>query len=106
MPSGIKYDDLLVCDDCAMILANEEFDGDCEHGNSITHHAVMFKRWGEMTQTMVLACDEQGRGSCVDFSRRDCDGCGSALAGARHPAAVLELSVTESPHDYGYYEEN
>lgn len=96
MPSGIKYDDLLVCDDCAQILANGDLGGtDCEHGNAETHMAVMFTHWGEMTQAMVLACDEEGRGSCRDFSIVPCDGCGSALAGARHPAAVLELSVTE-----------
>lgn len=87
----ITHDDLAVCDDCAQILANGEFDGECEHGDATAHADAMTEIWGEGAAgilRMVLACGEDEE-ECDSFSRRGCDGCGSSLAGGRHAAVVF-----------------
>ncbi len=79
-------DDLAVCVDCAMLIANGEVtDGE---GNDITaeHAERMREVWGDDAVHLVLTCPQNCDGW---FFWSRCDGCGSALGGDRHPAAAL-----------------
>ena len=75
----ITFDDLWVCIDCTVVIANGDWTGiddpereaEIEEGlASIPGHWVLGE--GEM-----------------DFSWRGCDCCGSPLGGSRHEALVL-----------------
>jgi hypothetical protein len=74
----VTHDDLAVCVDCAMLIANGE--GTDEHADAVA------ARWPGMN-TLVLACPEDCEGW---FSSSPCDGCGSTLDGDRHPAVAFE----------------
>lgn len=70
-------EDLSVCDDCAMLIANGELPEDqpefkLEDGWDGYH--------------LALNCPEDG---CEEFSWHHCDGCGSKLGGNRHPAVAM-----------------
>ena len=81
----IKYDELAVCVDCAMLIANGEVQ---DNGHDVTaeHAAKVGAQWGDDTRNLVLSCPDECEGW---FSSSSCDGCGSTLGGERHPAAVL-----------------
>lgn len=81
----ITHAGLLMCSDCTAIIANGELgqgDADADH----QHALKMAARWGEHTLNLVLAGDDT---DVIDFSTRRCAGCGSDLAGTRHPAVCL-----------------
>lgn len=81
----ITHDNLMVCQDCTLIIANGDMGGvECEHGNDKMHALAMVAQWDDLTNGLVLDHDE------VDFSTRPCDGCGSRLAGYRHSAVVIQ----------------
>ena len=85
--STIIADDLWVCTDCAMMIANGEL-GQGDWDAEVAHCQRMNEHLSER-----LA--DHGYGSWVlgdeglDFSSCRCDGCGSNLAGYRNSAAVL-----------------
>jgi hypothetical protein len=64
------------CVDCVLLIAN----GDA----SDAHAARVEANWPD--GGLVLACPDECEG---EFSSRECDCCGSRLAGERHPFAVL-----------------
>lgn len=82
------YDGLKVCIDCTMFIANGEvFDGTGDI--TAEHAAIMEREWANadaLLRDLVLACPENCEG---EFSWHACDGCGSTLAGDRHPAVAL-----------------
>ena len=83
MAVSVAYDDLRVCGECAQILANGEIrDGREDDGASVA--AAQVEQWGELARGLVLTGDEP-----TPFSKAQCDGCGTTLAGERWDAAVL-----------------
>lgn len=76
-------DELLVCGDCAQVIANGEIDDGTDRGDEIA--ALQVEVWGADAWGLVLGDTDD----MVDFSTRRCDGCGTYLAGERFPAAVL-----------------
>jgi hypothetical protein len=82
----VTHDDLSVCDDCAMMLANGEL-GMGDESADRAHAERIAAEWAGVPGTLVLACgDDDG---CDGFHTAPCDGCGSTLAGSRHAAAVI-----------------
>jgi hypothetical protein len=84
-----KYDtateitfEITVCIDCTHVIANGELPADSEWTDE-EHTAAMLREWEDADIT--LACDEDCEGF---FSSHDCEGCGSTLAGDRHPAVA------------------
>lgn len=78
-------DDLSVCVDCVLLIANGEVtDSD---GNDIAEEvaARQVAVWGDDNTGLVLS----GTDDEPFFSSSACDGCGSDLAGDRMKAAVL-----------------
>jgi hypothetical protein len=70
---------IMVCQDCIMVIANDE--GTVEHKDRMGVHMV------EMHETVLSAVVP---GDDVDtFSKDNCEGCGSDLAGYRHEAVIL-----------------
>jgi len=80
----ILIDELWVCSDCAQIIANGPGGMDLseEEENRIVE-ALGDRYW-------VLDYDSETGAGIDDFSRRQCDGCGSHLGGSRHRAVVFE----------------
>lgn len=68
--------ELAVCQDCIMLLANGEGDGDVVDAMTAT--------WGADGRHLVPGGDDLG------FSWSPCDGCGSDLGGDRYTAALLK----------------
>ena len=85
----ITHDDLAVCIDCAMILANGEL-GLGDDAADAAHAALISAQWPD--GGLVLSCPDDCEES---FSWSRCDGCGSALGGGRHSAVVLGTDTTE-----------
>ncbi len=81
---SLDVTDIEVCTDCVLLIANGEFDGECEHGDSLDHVLAMVEYQPIGFGDLVL-----GDGDEIDFSTSRCEGCGSTLAGSRHPAAIL-----------------
>lgn len=77
MATIVFADNLVVCTDCAILIANAE--------GTEALAAAQVEQWGEHATGLVLA----GCEPCDDFSTRHCDGCGNTDAGERHAAAVL-----------------
>lgn len=82
--------DLLICHDCACVIAN----GECVAMTADGYADIagdLIARWeanGWAPISLVLAC-EPDEVSCPDYSTQPCDACGSHLAGWRHLAASL-----------------
>ena len=72
-------DNLAVCLDCTFLLANG-IETDAEQRAA----DAMALIWPHAD--LVLACPEDCEGW---FSPEDCDGCGDALGGDRHPAVAF-----------------
>lgn len=77
-------DDLLVCTDCTLLIANGETGNGIETDELVA--AAQVAIWGDDAIGLTLNCPEDCDGR---FSSRSCDGCGDPLAGDRHPAVVL-----------------
>ena len=78
-------DDLLVCTDCTMAIANDDYTGlDYHYGPAESERREAEIRAGiaSMGGYPVIG-DEYG------FSWRPCDCCGTELGGDRHECAVL-----------------
>ena len=94
----ITTTDLLICHDCACVIANGECVAMTADGYADIA-ADLIARWqanGWTPSALVLAC-EADEVSCPDYATQACDACGSDLAGWRHVAAVLER---EHRHEY------
>ncbi len=76
--AAVICDDLQVCVDCAMLIANGE--ASPEHAEKVS------EIWGDDCVNLVLSCGDECDES---FSWSDCDGCGSSLGGTRHEAALI-----------------
>lgn len=84
----IVDDDFMVCTDCLMAIANDDYSGLDYHYSE----AEATERMAEIQAGMAAAggnicCGEADRDE--EFSSRDCDCCGSSLAGSRHHCVVL-----------------
>lgn len=79
----IIADDLLVCGECAQIISNGEISNGTNRGDEIA--AAQVAVWGTDAGGLVLS----GTDDPHEFSKRQCDGCGTYLAGERFDAAVL-----------------
>jgi len=84
--TAILYDNLMVCDECALVIANGEIDDGTDRGQQIADAQV--EQWGELAIGLTLACGDD-EDECDYFSWRRCDGCGSTLGGGRHKAVVF-----------------
>jgi hypothetical protein len=85
----ITHDNLSVCTDCTMMIANGEL-GQGDEAAEAVHVAAMVTLWGEGSagvMSLVLNCDDDCEGH---FSWQRCDGCGSTLGGDRHPAVKFD----------------
>lgn len=90
--------DLLICHDCACVIANGECVILTADGNADIAPDLI-ARWednGWVPSSLVLACEPDGS-TCPDYSSQPCDACGSDIAGWRHVAASLE---PEHRHEY------
>lgn len=82
--------ELLICHDCACVIAN----GECVVMTADGYADIaadLIGRWqanGWDPASLVLAC-EPDEETCPDYSTHACDACGSDLAGWRHIAASL-----------------
>lgn len=76
----VLYDDLYACVDCTLFLAN----GDLPEDRPDLLDDIG-REWPDPVH-MVLTSDED---TDIEFSSRDCDCCGSRLAGSRHPFVIL-----------------
>ena len=88
--STIIADDLWVCTDCAMMIANGElgrgdWDAEVAHCQRMNEELAGWMQEHPYAQ-MVLS---GGEGDDPRFSWSRCDGCGSTLGGDRERAAVL-----------------
>lgn len=93
---NITHDNLLVCQDCTMILANATL-GNEDPDEDHRHLLRMHDRWGDDFNNLVLDSEYH------DFATRHCDGCGSPLAGYRHEAVVLGVQSLNDWADSAEY---
>lgn len=85
----VDADNLEFCTDCVMLLANGEVIGSDGHDISDDINAAQVLIWGSGINGalgLVLDCPENCDG---EFSTSMCDGCGSYVAGDRHPGAHI-----------------
>jgi hypothetical protein len=78
--TGLHTISAVVCCDCAYMLANGEdhsLDGE---------QAARMDRWDEPGYYLVLDSADPD-----EFSREQCDGCGTRQGGTRYPASFLPL---------------
>jgi hypothetical protein len=80
-------DNLSVCVDCAMILANGEL-GQGDEAAEREHGARMAEQWPDPWVLVLDINDDDAH-----FSWQDCDGCGSRLGGDRLDASAYEREV-------------
>lgn len=89
--STIIANDLWVCTDCAMMLANGELgqgdrNAEIAHAQRMNEELAGWLQEGGPYVQMVLSGEEDDDSR---FSWSRCDGCGSTLGGDRERAAVL-----------------
>ena len=77
----VAYTDLSCCEDCVLFLAN----GDVSEERPDIE-AEIKAQWPDPKYDLVL----DSAGTYDEFSRSECDACGSNLGGARYPFSVLE----------------
>ena len=75
---------LLVCLDCAFLLANGEMGGEATEEETATHVAMMDSNWPAPWE--LCSGDSEND---HDFSWSSCDACGSNLGGSRHEAWAM-----------------
>lgn len=76
----VVCDDLDVCMDCAMLLANDE---------ATDEHRAAFAAHRAQGQQGQMVLDGESDVDDTPFSTVRCDGCGSTDAGYRTSAAIL-----------------
>ena len=85
------FDNLSVCVDCAMMLANGTIGG--EDNDADNAHAVkMAEQWPSPWVLVLTLSDDDSH-----FSWQDCDGCGSRLGGDRLDASAYERTARNDP---------
>ena len=77
--------ELMVCECCLCKLANDE---PCQCDDDPRNHPHGLAAFRSYDHAYIVPCDLD---DCEDFSRAQCRGCGSCLAGARYPVTVTEL---------------
>ena len=82
----VTHDDLLVCVDCAMMIANGEMAGDHTEAEAAAHAEAMAAQWQGVPGTLALDGLTDGDEA---YGTAPCDGCGSHLHGARFSAVVI-----------------
>ena len=84
----ILDDNVMVCSDCIMFIANSEEPADNADGwTAENFQAYQDQYWGIGAD---IACGDSEKDE--EFSSRPCEGCGCTLAGSRHHCAVLQHS--------------
>jgi hypothetical protein len=89
--------DLTLCVCCTLVLANDDHSGCDEPAGTDTHPEPVASFPAENltpADTVTLCCSDDdgqdtGHPSASTFSRSQCDGCGTRLAGTRHHAVVI-----------------
>jgi hypothetical protein len=98
MKMKVVQDDLWFCQDCLMVEVNGDYSG-IDYGSAYANPDQRCREIDEgLTKFgphLVPDFDSETGEGCEEFSRRQCDCCGSPLAGSRHRFAVLSLLSPE-----------
>ena len=81
-------DDFMVCTDCLMAIANDDYSGlDYHYSAAEAGQRMADIKTGMDSAGGYICCGDSDRDE--EFSTRDCDCCGCYLAGSRHHCVVL-----------------
>lgn len=79
-----------ICVDCLTFVVGGEWQDERE-GHTLAEHAAMMATAQHGSTDLTPSgpdYDDDPDGGVIPFSSSSCDGCGSILAGERHPAVV------------------
>jgi hypothetical protein len=79
-----------VCDDCAMMIANDEAPCDRPEAEVLEYLARVDAGY------VGVECVSLDYGDCDEFSRARCDLCAETLAGRRHSATFFLLALEKA----------
>lgn len=87
----IVHDDISLCDDCTIAAVNGDFTGlDYHYGKDADKRQAEIEAGLEKLGPHLVSNNDSETGDGIEeFSRRECDCCGTRLAGGRHRFAIL-----------------
>lgn len=88
-------DDLWLCDDCTIYAVN----GDTTGIDDEKREREVVRGVNALGSNLVPNFDSETNEGIDEFSRRQCEGCGTRLAGGRHRFAVLGEGKDEDEED-------